>query len=153
MKQNSICIRRLKESEIPAAHELAWRVFNEYEAPDYGEQGTESFRHALHDQEYLAGMEYIGAFDQEKLVGEIALKPERKHICFFFVDGAYHRRGIGTAMLRYLLEQYPDGTITLNSSPYGLPFYKAVGFRETDRTQTVDSITFTPMAYFSEQKR
>ena len=51
MKQNSICIRRLKESEIPAAHELAWRVFTEYEAPDYGEQGTESFRHALHDRE------------------------------------------------------------------------------------------------------
>ena len=41
----------------------------------------------------------------------------------------------------------PDGTITLNSSPYGLPFYKANGFVPTDEEKTVNGIRFTPMRY------
>ncbi len=82
-----------------------------------------------------------------KLVGEIAIRPEIKHICFFFVDGRYHRRGIGTRMFRHLLEDYPNETITLNSSPYGLHFYKAIGFVPTDEEKTVNGIRFTPMKY------
>ena len=36
---------------------------------------------------------------------------------------------------------------TLNSSPYGLPFYKAIGFVPTDEEKTVNGIRFTPMKY------
>ena len=96
---------------------------------------------------YLSGLHYYGAFDGEKLIGEIAIRPDRKHICFFFVDGRYHRRGIGTRMFRSVLEDYPKETITLNSSPYGLPFYKAIGFVPTDEEKTVNGIRFTPMKY------
>ena len=63
------------------------------------------------------------------------------------MDGRYHRRGIGTRMFQRLLEDYPNGTITLNSSPYGLPFYKANGFVPTDEEKTVNGIRFTPMRY------
>ena len=101
----------------------------------------------LHDEEYLHGLQYYGAYDGEKLIGEIAIRPDRKHICFFFVDGRYHRRGIGTRMFQCLLEDYPDETITLNSSPYGRPFYKAIGFVPTDEEKTVNGIRFTPMKY------
>ena len=95
----------------------------------------------------LQGLQYYGAFDGGKLIGEIAIRPEQKHICFFFVDGRYHRLGIGTKMFRRLLEDFPDETITLNSSPYGLPFYKAIGFVPTDEEKTVNGIRFTPMKY------
>ena len=37
-------IRRLSEYEIPVALDLAWRVFSEYESPDYSDEGTEEFR-------------------------------------------------------------------------------------------------------------
>ena len=40
---------------------------------------------------------------------------------------------------------YPDKTITLNSSPYGLLFYQSLGFHKTDEEQTVNGIRFTPM--------
>ena len=93
------------------------------------------------------GLQYYGAFDGEELIGEIAIRPDRKHICFFFVDGRYHRRGIGTRMFQRLLVDYPDETITLNSSPYGLLFYKAVGFVPIDEEKTVNGIRFTPMEY------
>ena len=142
-----ITIRRLFEDERPAALDLAWRVFSEYESPDYSAEGTEEFQKCLHDEEYLYGLQYYGAYDGEKLIGEIAIRPDRKHICFFFVDGRYHRRGIGTRMFQCLLEDYPDETITLNSSPYGRSFYKAIGFVLTDEEKTVNGIRFTPMKY------
>ena len=137
----------LFEDERPVALDLAWRVFSEYESPDYSAEGTEEFRKCLHDEGYLSGLHYYGAFDGEKLIGEIAIRPDRKHICFFFVDGRYHRRGIGTRMFRSVLEDYPGETITLNSSPYGLPFYKAIGFVSTDEEKTVNGIWFSPMEY------
>ena len=140
-------IRRLSEYERQTALDLAWAVFSEFESPDYSAEGTEEFRKCLHDEGYLSGLHYYGTFDGEKLIGEIAIRPDRKHICFFFVDGRYHRRGIGTRMFRRLLEDYPNETITLNSSPYGLPFYKAIGFVPTDEEKTVNGIRFTPMKY------
>ena len=146
-KNKNITIRSCGDNEIPAALDLAWRVFREFESPDYAPEGTEEFRRCLHDPNFLAGMAYYGAFDGDILVGEIAIRPERRHICFFFVDGRYHRQGIGTAMFRHLLKDYPGQRITLNSSPYGLPFYKAVGFVPTEEEKTVNGIRFTPMAY------
>ena len=144
-------IRRLSQDERQTALDLAWAVFSEYESPDYSAEGTEEFRKCLHDEGYLSGLHYYGTFDGEKLIGEIAIRPDRKHICFFFVDGRYHRRGIGTRMFRRLLEDYPNETITLNSSPYGLPFYKAIGFVPTDEERTVNEIRFTAMKYEGRQ--
>ena len=143
--KNRFEIRNLSEYERKAALDLAWRVFCEYESPDYTSEGTEEFRKCLHDEEYLHGLQYYGAFDGMKLIGEIAIRPDKKHICFFFVDGRYHRRGIGTRMFQRLLEDYPGETLTLNSSPYGFPFYKAIGFVPTDEEKTVNGIRFTPM--------
>jgi len=144
-------IRRLSQDERQTALDLAWAVFSEFESPDYSAEGTEEFRKCLHDEGYLSGLHYYGTFDGEKLIGEIAIRPDRKHICFFFVDGRYHRRGIGTRMFRRLLEDYPNETITLNSSPYGLPFYKAIGFVPTDEERTVNGIRFTAMKYEGRQ--
>ena len=146
-RENDFTIRKLSEDERQTALDLAWVVFSEYESPDYAAEGTEEFRKCLHDEGYLSGLHYYGAFDAEKLIGEIAIRPEQKHICFFFVDGRYHRRGIGTRMFQRLLEDYPRETITLNSSPYGRPFYKAIGFVPTDEEKTVNGIRFTPMKY------
>ena len=88
---------------------------------------------------------YIGAFDAEKLIGIIGIRPDRKHICFFFVDGKYQRQGIGTRLFKTVLQDYPEQTITVNSSPYGVPFYHALGFENTDKEQTVNGIRYTPM--------
>ena len=122
-------------------------MFNEYESPLYSEEGTEEFRKCLHNEEYLAGIEYYGAFDGETLIGEIGIRPVQRHICFFFVKGSFHRKGIGTRMFRLMLSDVPNGTVTLNSSPYGLPFYEALGFVPTGKEQTVNGIRFTPMEY------
>ncbi|MGN1115245.1 MAG: GNAT family N-acetyltransferase [Candidatus Ornithomonoglobus sp.] len=51
------------------------------------------FYRCLHDEKYLAGITYYGAFDGKALIGEIGIRPKQRHICFFFVKGSYHRKG------------------------------------------------------------
>ena len=143
----SITIRSLTEEERPAAFALAWKVFTEYESPDYAPEGTEEFRKCLGNDSYLAGIVYYGAFEGKALVGVLGIREEKQHVCFFFVDGHHHRRGIGTRLFRRMLEDFPGRTITVNSSPYGVPFYESLGFAATDSEQTVNGIRFTPMVY------
>ena len=145
--KSEVSIRKLSEEEKSTALDLAWRVFSEYESPDYSKEGIEEFKKCLHDEEYLDGIEYYGAFDGERLIGLVGIRSDKKHICFFFVDGKYHRRGIGTKLFKAVRQDYPNQTITLNSSPYGVPFYHALGFTDTDKEQTVNGIRFTPMKY------
>ena len=64
--------------------ELAWRVFSEYESPDYSKEGTEEFRKCLHDEGYLAGIEYYGAFDGERLIGLVGIRSDKKAYLFLF---------------------------------------------------------------------
>ena len=147
LAQKQYLIRPLRSDETDAALALAWKVFTEYESPDYAPEGTEEFRQTLQNEAYLAGLRYYGAFDGERLVGLLAIREQKRHICFFFVDGEYHRRGIGTRLFKRMREDFPSQSITLNSSPYGRPFYKALGFMATDSEQTVNGIRFTPMEY------
>ena len=145
-----IQIRRLSDPEIPAALDLAWKVFSEYESPDYSIEGTEEFRKCMHDEEYLYGIDYYGAFDSSNLIGLIGIRSNLEHICFFFVDGQYHRQGIGTKLFDQLLDNYKGNIITVNSSPYGLGFYKKLGFVPTEEEKTINGIRFTPMIYERE---
>ena len=146
-RMNSFPLYPLEQEEIGGALQLAWKVFCEYEAPDYAPEGTEEFRKCLSDNAYLAGIRYYGAFDEETLVGMLGIRDDRCHICFFFVEGEYQRLGIGTRLFRRMREDFPDKTITLNSSPFGVAFYRALGFTATDSEQTVNGIRFTPMEY------
>lgn len=147
-----ISIRPLEEEETEAALELAWRVFTEFESPVYAPEGTAEFRKSINDENYLAGIRYYGAFDAGKLIGVLGVRNEQAHICFFFVDGEYQRRGTGTGLFKRMLEDFPGRDITLNAAPYGLPFYKALGFNATDDEQTVNGIRFTPMEYKSQDE-
>ena len=140
-------VRPLQKEETESALLLAWKVFAEYESPDYAPEGTDEFKKTLNDEKYLAGIRYYGAFDGDCLVGILGILEDKAHICFFFVDGTYHRRGIGTRLFERMREDFAGRTVTLNSSPYGLPFYKALGFTATDKEQTITGIRFTPMVF------
>ena len=144
-------IRPLESAEKGKALQLAWKVFCEFESPDYAPEGTEEFKKCLNDDAYLAGIHYYGAFDEEKLVGMLGIREERCHICFFFVEGEYQRLGIGRKLFRRMREDFPRRKITLNSSPYGRPFYKTIGFQATDCELTVNGIRFTPMEYNEQE--
>lgn len=138
-------IRGLIPKEIPDALALAWIVFSEYEAPEYSREGIEEFQNCLQDGKYLNGIEYYGAFIGNALIGMLGIRKENAHICFFFVKGEYHRHGIGTRLFHEMQKNFPEQEITLNASPFGMPFYRALGFIPTGSEQTVNGIRFTPM--------
>ena len=81
-----------------------------------------------------------GAFDDSnRLVGVIATRDEGTHIALFFVDGDYHRQGIGKSLW--------NNRITVHSSQYAAPIYAKLGFVKTGDIQTENGITFIPMIF------
>ena len=42
--KREVSIRKLSAEERATALDLAWRVFSEYESPDYSKEGTEEFK-------------------------------------------------------------------------------------------------------------
>ena len=76
-------VRRLSREEIPRALELCWRVFLEFEAPEYSPEGIAAFRASLDNPERNRQMDFYGAFDGETLVGVLSMRAPR-HIGGFF---------------------------------------------------------------------
>ena len=131
----------INKNEIKTALELILTVFMEYEAPDYTREGVDEFFKSVRDENYLSMLTFYGAFFDEAPIGVIATRNNGKHIALFFVDGKYHRRGIG----KKLFETVRTDNMTVNSSPYAVPIYHRLGFTETDREQVVNGLRFTPM--------
>lgn len=140
-------IKRIADNQIFSAIDLIWTTFMQFEAPDYSEEGIQSFRDFIEKKEIANTLEFWGAYDDNELKGVIATREERKHICCFFVKAQYHRQGIGRKLWEYLLENNPNEIITVNSSPYAVPVYHKLGFVDTDTEQLADGIRYTPMRF------
>lgn len=139
-------VRRLSAGQIPAALELCWQVFQEFEAPEYSPEGVAAFRASLDDKERTKRLNFYGAFDGDRLVGVLCMRAPQ-HIGGFFVDGAYHRRGIGRQLFEAMRRDYSRQVFTVNSSPYAVEVYRHLGFVPTDTEQLTDGIRYTPMLF------
>jgi GNAT superfamily N-acetyltransferase len=140
-------IKRVQDSDIDRALKLIWETFLEFEAPDYSEDGVQSFHEFIEDRAVVDSLLFFGAYDKEELKGVIALNSECTHICCFFVRARYHRQGIGRTLWEYVLAHSKNDMITVNSSPYAVPVYHKLGFTDTDSEQLVDGIRYMPMKY------
>ncbi len=154
----NIIIRKITAGEVPEAMELALEIFMQFEAPDYAPSGVETFkRDIIENEEYLANARrglcpIYAAFDGDKMVSLMGMRSSKTHINLVFTRKEYHRRGIARAIFRYLLDdlltENPALTeLTLNSSPYGLPFYLKIGFVPLGDEREINGIRFTPMKY------
>lgn len=124
---------------------LVWNVFLEFEAPEYSENGVKEFYKSIHDEDYLKQLCMYGAFLDGKLIGVIATRNEKSHIALFFVDGKYHRQGIGRKLFEAAKSNCHSDKMTVHSSPYAVPVYAKLGFRQMDKEQVVNGIRYTPM--------
>lgn len=138
-------IRELKKNETERALELAWAVFEQFEAPDYSEQGAEEFYRSIHDPEYVSMLRVYGAFEENDIVGMIATRSNGNHIALFFVRETYQRHGIGRALFAQVCHDNRSGRITVNSSPFAVPVYHHLGFTDVDAEQTTNGLRYTPM--------
>ena len=82
-------LRELAKSEYGAALELAWEVFQTFEATDYTPQGTTTFYASIHDTDYLVKLRIYGASDSGALIGILATRSSRlllfPHMCAILV--------------------------------------------------------------------
>lgn len=151
-------IRKVNPNEVDEALELALEVFLEFEAPDYKPQGVETFKGFISDEKLVRGFKqgicpmYV-ACDNGEIIGLIGMRENKTHINLVFVKKEYHRKGVATDIFRYLLsdlrkENPALSEITLNSSPYGLPFYLHLGFVPQSEELEEDGIRYTPMKFF-----
>lgn len=155
---NTIQIRKIESHEVQSAMDLALEVFMEFEAPDYHPSGVETFKRdiienpAFHQNVKQGICPVYGAFDGDQIVALMGMRSSRTHINLAFTKKEYHRKGVARGIFRYLLQdilkEKPDlEAITLNSSPYGIPFYWSLGFVPLSEEQEIDGVRFTPMKY------
>ena len=140
-------ITKIERAQTHEAIDLIWTTFLQFEAPDYSEEGVQSFKDFIEDKEIISTLEFWGAYDNRELKGVIATNKNRRHICCFFVKARYHRQGIGRKLWEYLLANSSSEVITVNSSPYAVPVYRKLGFVDTDVEQLSDGMRYTPMKY------
>ena len=141
--------------DIKSAIVLAEEVFMQFEAPIYTEAGVESFRDFLYGNGMKIrisqkNMVFWGAYTKENILAGMCAIRNSKHISLLFVHSDFHRQGIGRMLVHKAIEHIEscgEQLITLNSSPYGLLFYKKIGFIPTDMQQLQYGIIYTPMAY------
>ena len=126
---------------------LVLSVFMQYEAPEYSEQGIKTFKDFINSKESIDGLELYGAFKGEEIVGVIATRNDGNHIALFFVDGKYHRQGIGKKLFETVIKESTEEKITVNSSPYAVEIYKKLGFVSDSDEQLTDGLRYTPMTY------
>ena len=67
------------------------------------------------------------------------------------MDADFHNQGIGKRLFKKSIamckKKAPAQTqITVNSSPYAVPIYKKLGFRETDKEQFKNGMRYQPMS-------
>ncbi len=151
-------IRKINGSEVLEALALALEVFMQFEAPDYQPEGVETFkRDIVQNNDFISNCQQgispiYAAFDAGKIIGIIGLRSNRTHINLAFTKKEYHRQGVASSIFRYLLADLIKDNpalkeITLNSSPYGIPFYLHIGFEPLSDEQEIDGIRFTPMKF------
>ena len=139
-------VRRLRPEEIPDALALIWNVFLQFEAPEYSEEGIATFRASLEDRERIRRLAFYSAFEGKRLVGVLCMRAPQ-HIAGFFVDAAYHRRGIGKGLFEAMRQDYDRQVFTVHSSPYAVGFYRRLGFVPTQGEQVTDGLRYTPMRF------
>ena len=144
--QNEIVIRQAVMADWEETMAMTWKTFLKFEAKDYGLEGVNSFRNFISDpllrRMFLLGTYhmYVATYN-EKIVGMVSLR-DKNHISLLFVDEAYHKKGIG----RKLVETIGNfSNITVNAAPYGLAFYKKIGFFSTSPLIINDGIKYISM--------
>ncbi len=142
-------IRLLEPHERVLALNLALHVFMQFVAPDYSEQGVETFRSYVENETTLSALTFYGAFENNALVGMLAMRSSN-HISLFFVDEHFQGHGVGRSLFELVRDNASSGVITVHSSPYAKTIYEKLGFTAISDEQLSDGIRYIPMKYLRD---
>ncbi len=130
---------------------LVMRGFDRFVRSDFSEEGAEEFKRSAYSLlvGHPPGHAVSVAESDGRLVGVVDVK-EAMHISLFFVEPDVLGRGIGRGLLNHAISRAraakPGLTrLTVNSSPWAVPVYQALGFVRTGEESEQHGIRFVPM--------
>jgi ribosomal protein S18 acetylase RimI-like enzyme len=148
-----LVIREIRKREETKVCQLVIECFNEFVAPDYGEEGVNEFLKYVNPdlmQERLerGNFAFVAVVD-DLVTGAIEVR-SNNHISLLFVKKEYQGRGIARELLELAIERcrQADNMIDefdANSSPYAVKVYERLGFTRVDDAKLVNGIRFIPM--------
>jgi len=143
----------LLEGEEQKTCDLVLRVFDEFVAPYYSEEGINEFKSYI-TPELLAKRSKANhivliAKQSSKIVGMIEMR-DNHHISLFFVSTELQTRGIGKKLflnaLAHCRKNIPSLTqLDVHSSPNAVSIYESLGFQQNGEKQIKNGICFIPM--------
>jgi len=151
---NAVRIRPATDSDLDAVSQLAIRVFKEFVAPFYAQEGRDEFHRYAQAEMILErhGREHrtLIAELEGHLIGMAHLR-HSNHLAMLFIASGYQRSGVGRRLLDAAVDmalRHDSSTtrITVNSSPNAVEAYRRLGFCPTGPEQTERGIRFLPMA-------
>ena len=148
-------IRLLAGCEMEEALALVWEGFSDFQAAECSEEAIDEFWSSI-DQEYMiqqygdGTVRFWGAFEDDFLVGVCAIR-EMRRVELLYVDANYQRQGIATSLLKKAVMDTKEialdmSRLSVNASPYSVPFFKAMGFESTGPQEELDGLKFQPMS-------
>jgi len=146
-------IKKMHFEELDKAFTLIWNTFLEFVAQDFSKEGIDTFRcdfienKDFKDRFKNGNQIMYGAHLKDKLVGVVSISTNN-HVSCVFIDKDYHRNGIATILFKRIISELKENQvekISLNASPYALPFYHSIGFKDLDVQQDFHGMLYTPM--------
>lgn len=149
--EKKFIIMSCSDDKLEEALSLVWRTFQEFEAASYTDEGILEFKDyiKLNNIKIMLNknLKLWIALDDDNVVG-VCSSRDCSHVSLLFVDSNYHKLGIARQLLKMLEDDCIKSgftTLTVNSSPYAIDAYKALGYRAVDSMNTVKGIDFLPM--------
>lgn len=152
-RQEPYEIRWAREEEWAPAMKMIWRTFLKFEGKEYTREGIKNFFDFITDDDLHAAFlrgEYrlMVALDGETVIGAGSIR-SRNHLSLLFVEEAYHRRGVGRAILMklcdYLEKEAGERFMSLKAAPYAVDFYRKLGFMVIRPEEEYSGIRVTSM--------
>ena len=151
---HSATYRLMRPGEENPVIDLVSRVFAQFVAPLYSDEGVAEFMKYADPSimaERTKGNHFVQvAESHDEIIGIIEIR-EHSHIALFFVGPEHQRKGIGRELLNKAVQECiasnPELTeITVNSSPNAVSAYRTLGFIERDEEKTANGIRFVKMS-------
>lgn len=158
LKEAQISFRPMKQGEEADVVDLVLRVFDEFVAPQYSQEGVAEFKKfvnadALADRIQAENI-LILAESGQRIISVIEIR-ENSHIALLFVERFHQRKGIAKELIQRAIgicrQRKPDlEKITVNSSPNAFDAYQKIGFKAIEGENLKNGIRFIPMELMLE---
>lgn len=154
--EESYEIRWAEKEDWQTTMDLVWKTFMEFEAADYTEEGITNFHDFISNGKIYHMFEngtypMLVACRPDRIIGQISVR-NRNHISLLFVDKAYHRKGVGRALMNrmgeFLKNECGEAFMSVMAAPYAIGFYRKCGFHVCGPEKEYAGIRVMPMEKF-----